>query len=111
MTMVSEIKEKIFENCTLPIRSSQRGLLTNNAPLLTKSNKPLNVEVSPDVFGQENSGRLVAKFLLSFITWSEKHGVEAGSSFQGNLDTLVQGNSEKMPAKGEGMEMIQGIMA
>ncbi|KAF8861223.1 hypothetical protein BDZ45DRAFT_282132 [Acephala macrosclerotiorum] len=83
MTMVSEIKQKVFEN----------------APLLPKHNKPLNVEVTPDVFGQENSGRLVAKFLLSFITWSEKNEIEAGPAIQGKFDNLI---------RTEGTEMISG---
>ncbi|CZR56777.1 uncharacterized protein PAC_06666 [Phialocephala subalpina] len=109
MTMVSEIKQKVFENCMFPFYPFEPlTQLKASAPLLSKHNKPLNVEVSLDVFGRENSGRLVAKFLLSFITWSEKNEAEAGPLFPGNLDLCVQGNSEQIPSMGEGGNNIFG---
>jgi hypothetical protein len=40
--------------------------------LLHERNKPLIHDMKPEDFARRNSGRLVAKFLLSFLPLNEK---------------------------------------
>jgi hypothetical protein len=45
------------------------------AELLRERDKPLVLDMQPEDFAKRNSGRLVAKFLLSFLPLNEVRGV------------------------------------
>jgi hypothetical protein len=49
------------------------GVLANGeiAELLRERDKPLVLDMKPEDFAKRNSGRLVAKFLLSFLPLNE----------------------------------------
>jgi hypothetical protein len=47
-------------------------MLTFVAELLYERDKPLILDMKPEDFAKRNSGRLVAKFLLSFLPLNEK---------------------------------------
>ncbi|KAE9364605.1 hypothetical protein N431DRAFT_354919 [Stipitochalara longipes BDJ] len=55
MKMIREIKKNVFEK----------------AELLRERDKPLVLDMKPEDFAKRNSGRLVAKFLLSFLPLNE----------------------------------------
>ena len=46
-------------------------MLTLVADILKERDKPLVLDMKPEDFAKRNSGRLVAKFLLSFLPLNE----------------------------------------
>jgi hypothetical protein len=47
------------------------GANNSTAELLRERDKPLVLDMRPEDFAKRNSGRLVAKFLLSFLPLNE----------------------------------------
>jgi hypothetical protein len=73
MAMIREIKKNVFEKGEFPFFLFCMSAVANNstAELLKERDKPLVLDMRPEDFAKRNSGRLVARFLLSFLPLNE----------------------------------------
>jgi hypothetical protein len=73
MAMIREIKKNVFEKGEFLFFLFCMSAVANNstAELLEERDKPLVLDMRPEDFAKRNSGRLVARFLLSFLPLNE----------------------------------------
>ncbi len=71
MIMVQEVKERILDH-GMGASLILRDMLTILDDIIRERNKPLDFGGGQEEFAKSNSGRLVSRFLMSFIKESEK---------------------------------------